>query len=56
MDRPESNRAWISSKKVKELKALYKVSPDDILRELSGITSSSYDDMFAIVSKKTKIK
>lgn len=38
----KSTAHWLSSKKIKELKQLYKASPEDAIREFGGIVVSDY--------------
>jgi hypothetical protein len=38
----KSTTHWLSSKKIKELKQLYKASPEDAIREFGGIVVSDY--------------
>lgn len=38
----KSTAHWLSSKKIKELKQLYKASPEDAIREFGGVVVSDY--------------
>lgn len=38
----KSTAHWLSSRKIKELKTLYKASPEDAIREFGGIVVSDY--------------
>lgn len=38
----KSTAHWLSSRKIKELKTLYKASPEDAIREFGGIVISDY--------------
>lgn len=38
----KSNAHWLSSRKIKELKTLYKASPEDAIREFGGVVVSDY--------------
>ena len=38
----KSTAHWLSSKKIKELKQLYKASPEDAIREFGGMVVSDY--------------
>jgi hypothetical protein len=38
----KSTAHWLSSKKIRELKTLYKVNPEDAIREFGGIVVSDY--------------
>lgn len=38
----KSTAHWLSSRKIKELKTLYKASPEDAIREFGGVVVSDY--------------
>jgi uncharacterized C2H2 Zn-finger protein len=38
----KSSAHWLSSKKIRELKELYKASPEDAIREFGGVVVSDY--------------
>lgn len=42
----KSTAHWLSSRKIKELKQLYKASPEDAIREFGGIVISNYVPVF----------